>query len=140
MINIKDYVKGLFDDIPQSKDKESIMEEIILNLEEKVQDLIDAGKSEEDAINKSIVDFGDIGEIKNDLMMASGAEPSKVVVRRNYANRLGFALCGSALLIGLMFFINYTTSWDHPWFVYPTFAILWWPLAMFFSWLNHKDK
>ena len=64
MITIKDYVEGLFGDIPDSTEKENIKQEIILNLEEKVQDLTEAGKAEEDAINKAIVDFGDIDEIK----------------------------------------------------------------------------
>ena len=142
MITIKDYVEGLFKDIPDSKEKEDIKNEIMLNLEEKVQDLVDAGKAEEDAINKSIVEFGDITEIKMNLMQQRGAAPVKKASKVNYANRMWFSIWGSLLIIGLCFFINYTTnSWDvYTWFVFPTFAILWWPLAMFFSWLNHREK
>jgi len=140
MITIRDYVEGLFSDIPDSQEKENIKNEIILNLEEKVQDLVDAGKAEEDAINKSIVEFGDISEIKNNLSGAAKKTSTKNSSSVNYANRMWFSIWGAAMIIGLCFFINYTTSWSHPWFVYPTFGILWWPLATFFSWLNHKKK
>ena len=142
MITIKDYVEGLFKGIPDSQDKENIKNEIILNLEEKVQDLMDKGKAEEDAINKSIVEFGDISEIKMNLLAESNTTSSKKTNSINYANRMWFSVWGSLLIIGLAFFVNYTTdSWDiYTWFVYPTFAVLWWPLSMFFSWLNHREK
>jgi len=141
MITIKDYVEGLFREIPDSQEKENIKNEIILNLEEKVQDLMESGKAEEDAINKSIVEFGDITEIKMNLLAESGSVQTKKVSKVNYANRMWFSIWGAILIIGLFFFINYTTSWYvHPWFVYPTFAVLWWPLATFFSWLNHRQK
>ncbi len=32
MITIKDYVEGLFDDVPDSTEKDNIKQEIILNL------------------------------------------------------------------------------------------------------------
>lgn len=141
MITIKDYVEGLFKDVPDSNEKDNIKNEIILNLEEKVQDLMDSGKAEEDAINKSIVDFGDISEIKMNLMSASSPVKPIKVSKTNYTNNMWFSIWGAALIIGLLFFINYTTSWHvHPWFVYPTFGVLWWPLATIFAWLNHRQK
>ena len=44
-----------------------------------------------------------------------------------------FSATASLLLIAFFFTINFVTSWSHPWFIYPAFAVLWWPLAMFFS-------
>ena len=44
-----------------------------------------------------------------------------------------FSAAGSLLIVAFLFFINYITSWGHPWFIYPTFAVLWWPLSMFFA-------
>lgn len=140
MITIKDYVEGLFRDIPDSEEKENIKQEIILNLEEKVQDLTESGKAEEDAVNKAIVDFGDIEEIKKDLMKASGGIKEPPRKKTNYVNNLWFSIWGSALIIGLVVFINYYYSPHTIWFVYPTFAVLWWPLAMFFTWLNNRKK
>lgn len=43
------------------------------------------------------------------------------------------SLIGSSLTIALLVFVNYLTSWNYPWFLFPSFAILWWPLAMFFG-------
>ncbi len=140
MITIKDYIEGLFKDVPESSERENIKNEIILNLEEKVQDLMDNGKSEEDAINKSIVEFGDINEIKMQLMGAAVPAPKKKENKTNYANNMWFSIWGALLIIAFLFFINYTTSWGYPWFIYPTFGVLWWPLASFFVWLNHRQK
>ena len=46
---------------------------------------------------------------------------------------------GSLLIVSFFFVVNYTTSWGHPWFIYPTFAVLWWPLSMYFA-SNRKFK
>jgi hypothetical protein len=43
------------------------------------------------------------------------------------------SLVGSAATIALFVFTNYVTSWSYPWFLYPSFAIVWWPLAAFFG-------
>ena len=137
MITIKEHVEGLFKDIPDSREKEDITSEIILNLDEKVQDLIAEGKAEEDAINKSIVDFGDATEIRNSLMPQGVVKMTKNI---NYANRMWFSVWASALIIGLFLFINIYTSPSVIWFVYPTFAILWWPLTAVFSWLNNRTQ
>ncbi len=103
-MKINDYVENLFADVPDSREKSDIVQEIILNLEEKVQDLMEQGKDEEDAINKAIVDFGDISEIKRNLPYAS--TNSIKVDKTNYVNNLLFSLCGAALIIGLCVFIN----------------------------------
>lgn len=139
MITIKEYVEGLFREVPDSQDKENIIQEIILNLEEKVQDLMEQGKTEEDAINKSIVDFGDVSEIRKDLLLSADryhVKKNKI----NYTNNLWFSIWGSVLIIGLFLFINFYYTPKIIWFVYPVFALLWWPLAMFFIWLNNRKK
>jgi len=64
MTAIGKHVERLFREIEDSQEKKEILEEIIFNLQEKVSDLMNDGKSEEDAINKAIVDFGDIDDIK----------------------------------------------------------------------------
>lgn len=40
------------------------------------------------------------------------------------------AVVTSFILIGTAFMINYLTSWAHPWFVYPAFGLLWWPISV----------
>lgn len=135
MKKIRSHVEEWFKDIPDSEAKEAMKEEIVQNLEEKVQDLIRKGKAEEDAINKAIVDFGDIADIKEEL----GGGPHGHSRRNRYGIHLGFSIWGSVLIIGLMIFINFYTSPDTIWFVYPTFGVLWWPLTMFYRWLANKQ-
>ncbi len=56
---------------------------------------------------------------------------SLIFAGRNWAKT--FSLIGSLLIILLLFFTNYFTSWGHPWFLYPSFAVICWPLAVFFG-------
>lgn len=56
--------------------------------------------------------------------------------KRNSAKML--SLVGSFLTIALLFLTNYLTSWSYPWFLYPSAAILWWPLGVFFGAKNYK--
>lgn len=146
MITIQEYVERMFKNIPENDQTSGIKQEIIQNLQEKVVDLIDSGKDEEDAINKAIVEFGDFEEIKGELELETA--PSEVVQERENAeykykkttNAFLFALCGSGIFIALMIFINMYYSPGIIWFVYPVFAIIWWPLAMFFRWLNRRSR
>jgi hypothetical protein len=132
MKNLDNFVDKQFRKIPHSEQRENIMKDIKQNLEEKVLDLIKQGKSEEDAINKAIVEFGDMEDIKKEL--AANQPPKKEKARI----QLGFSICGSILIIALFLFINFYYTPNVIWFVYPTFAVLWWPLVMFFWWYSIK--
>lgn len=132
MKKLINHVDELFKDVPESEEKKAIMQEVLQNLEEKVWDLKAQGKEEEDAINKAIVDFGDIEEIKKELGVI---QPVK---KNNAKINLGFSIWGSLLIILLTMFINFYYSPHTIWFVFPTFAVLWWPLCMYFRWLKTK--
>jgi Uncharacterized protein involved in biosynthesis of c-type cytochromes len=132
MKNLDNFVNQQFRKIPYSEQKENIMKDIKQNLEEKVIDLMKQGKSEEDAINKVIVEFGDMEDIKKEL---GGNQPT---TKEKARIQLGFSICGSILIIALFLFINLYYTPGVIWFVYPIFAILWWPLAMFFWWYSRK--
>jgi hypothetical protein len=136
MKRIEEYVERNFEDIPDSECKEQLKQEILQNLNEKVFDLMQQGKTEEDAENKTIVEFGDIEDIKQELK--NGFIVDKLLTNNKYALQLGFSIWGSALIIALVLFINFYYSPSVLWFIYPTFGILWWPLAMFFRWLKYK--
>lgn len=43
------------------------------------------------------------------------------------------SLIGSVLCVAFFFLLNYLTSWSYPWFLYPSFAVVWWPLSVFFA-------
>jgi hypothetical protein len=55
----------------------------------------------------------------------------RAVTNRRYA--VGFSVVGSLVSILLFVFINYSTSGGFPWFIYPTFAVLWWPMGVIFA-------
>ncbi|KAB8130729.1 hypothetical protein F9U64_13945 [Gracilibacillus oryzae] len=136
MKKIRDYVDYLFKDIPESEKKDAVKEEVIQNLEEKVWDLMDQGKEEEDAVNKAIVEFGDIEDLKQELGSKPPIKKKKNMTKIN----LGYSVWGSALIIAMFVFMNFYYSPNVIWFVYPTFAVVWWPLTMYFRWLRTKEN
>ena len=138
MKKLTQHVNDLFKDVPESKQKEVVMQEVLQNLEEKVWDLISQGKAEEDAINKAIVDFGDIDDLKKELgisAVTTGVQSGKT---KNARLNLEYSIWGSVLIIALLVFINFYYSPRVIWFVYPTFGVLWWPLTMYYVWSKAK--
>ena len=133
MKSIQNYVEKLFKEVHESPEKKEIIEEIKMNLEEKVSDLMKEGKSEEDAVNKAIVDFGDIDEIKKELIQKQSGMELKLA-----GLRLGYSIWGTVLLTAFFCFINWYFSPDVIWCVFPIFGVLWWPLTMFFGWLKRR--
>ncbi|MDD1501348.1 permease prefix domain 1-containing protein [Lysinibacillus sp. CNPSo 3705] len=132
MKKIKNHIDELFKDIPRNKETEMVKQEIIQNLEEKVFYLMEQGKEQEDAINKAIVEFGDIEDLKKELGVK---EPEK----KNMSKlNLEFSIWGSGLIIVFFIFINLYYTPNIIWAIYPIFAILWWPLTMYFVWSRKK--
>lgn len=101
-------------------------------------DLVAQGKEEEDAVNKAIVEFGNIDEIKSELGVYNVNRDGDGKRIERAKIDLNFSIWGSILIIALMVFINLYYSPSTIWFVYPTFAILWWPLSMFYRWRKLK--
>ena len=63
--------------------------------------------------------------------------PIAVIFAGRHSMKL-FSLVGSLISIALFFTVNYLTSWDYPWFLFPSFAILWWPFAVFWGKRHYK--
>jgi hypothetical protein len=136
MKTIQEHVDALFREIPDSERKETLKKEIVENLQEKVSDLIAQGKAEEDAINRAIVEFGDISDIRDELRVQQ-----ELPLRKNSAGlQLGFSIIGSLLIIGLVLFINLYVTPGFLWCIFPIFGVLWWPLAMFFRWIKFRRQ
>ena len=133
-MKIREYVEEIFQSVPESDEKRGLLNELIADAEEKAADLMAAGKAEEDAVNKALVELGDLSEIKLSLM---GIAP-RHVPRRNLNNLL-YSVLGSLLIIALILFINLYYSPNTIWFVYPLFGIVWWPLSTLLYYLNHRD-
>lgn len=49
------------------------------------------------------------------------------VSNRSYS--IGFSLIGSLIIILFFVFINYSTGMSFPWFIFPAYAALWWPIV-----------
>jgi hypothetical protein len=45
----------------------------------------------------------------------------------------GFAIAGSLITILFFAIVNHTTGSSFPWFIFPSFAVLWWPLSIIFA-------
>lgn len=133
---IRQYIEEMFRGVPDSEEKQSLLHELIADAEEKAADLMADGKTEEDAVNKALVELGDLSEIKLSLM---GASPRQTGGLRKMKNNLLYSVAGSALIIALFMFINLYYTPRTIWFVYPAFGVIWWPLSMLLYYLNHKE-
>ncbi|MFD2628116.1 hypothetical protein [Oceanobacillus kapialis] len=54
-----------------------------------------------------------------------------LVLLETRAKTIGVALAGSLSIILYYICLNAFLGTQHPWFIYPAFALLWWPLAVY---------
>ncbi len=137
-MKIRQHIEEMFQGVPDSEEKQSLLNEMIADAEEKAADLMAEGKPEEDAVNKALVELGDLSEIKMTLMGASPRRSGPGGQHKN-RNNLLYSVIGSLLIIGLMLFINLYYTPRAIWFVYPAFGVIWWPLSTLLYYLNHKE-
>jgi len=57
---------------------------------------------------------------------------------RNKTADIVFSLTGSLIIILFFSFINFTTKSKFPWFIFPAFGVLWWPISIIFG--KHTGK
>lgn len=135
MSKIEAHITKLFRDIPDSRDKTDMMQEISRNLYEKVDDLMEQGKTEDEAVQITIEDFGDdINEIRKELV---GGE--ELLKTKNLGLSFAFSVWGGLLISALVIFINLYYTPHIIWFVFPVFVVAWWPLLLFFHWSEKKS-
>jgi hypothetical protein len=135
MNEIETHINKLFATITDSKRKQELKQEITQNLNDKVADLESKGQSRDQAVKKAIEDFGEIEDLKKEL-----ENSAKITKGKNAGLSLAFSVWGAILIIGLFLFINFYYTPSFIWFVFPTFAILWWPMAMYFRWLKMNKE
>lgn len=134
MKKIETHISRLFRDIPDSKRKTEMMLEINQDLSDKVSDLISQGQTEDEAVRSTIEDFGDIDDIKIELVGSA-----QLMENKNLGLSLGFSIWGGVIITALFLFTNLYYTPEHIWFVYPVFAVIWWPMSMFFYWFSQKS-
>lgn len=138
-MTVKQYVENQFKRIQESEEKQLVMEDLITSMNDRVQDLIEQGKSVEDAVNKAIVDFGDLEEIKSGLSIIQN-NSNEILMLRKYKSAFEFSLGGFLLISALVAFINFQYNSGHAWFIYVIFGVSWWPLVMFFRYKNRIGR
>lgn len=138
MKRIKNFVKNTFKDVPKDK-REEIIKKVTEVLMEKVEDLIENGLSEQEAIDRAVMEFG----TAEDYFQPEG----KITVFRkrlksikHYRNDTIFSITGALIIIGMLIFANLYYAPKVIWFVLPTLAVLWWPLAVIYNFLNKKEN
>ena len=135
MNEIITYVEKAFENVTESERKTEMVDELVGRIEDSAHMWMDNGKEREDAINKAIVEFGDLSELIMELM----GEPHN----KNFnapKNALWFSIVGSIIFIALAVFINLYYSPRYIWYIYPAFAVIWWPLSVFFFGNWRKGK
>lgn len=137
MKRIKNFVKNTFKDLPK-EEREKVVGTVIITLTEKVEDLVEQGLTIDEAIDKTVIEFGTIEDY---------IEPSEKKTRfkslktlGNYRNDLYLSIFGSMIIVGIMIYINLAFSDELLWFVVPAIAILWWPLIIFYRLLNKIES
>ena len=100
-MKLRDHVENLFKEIPRSNRKSSIMDEIMENLTDKVNDLIESGMEESDAIILALDEFGEIDEIKDVLMEQEFTRHYKSSIAKK---RFEYSILGSILIVSSVLF------------------------------------
>jgi hypothetical protein len=137
MNKIKSFVSNLLKGLLNDEDKKELIEILTMSLEEKVDDLVEQGTPVDEAINRSINEFGDA----SDLMEAYPEIVKKRETIRNRKNQFWFSVWGYLIISGLAIFINFAFFEffsQFLWFVIILIALLFWPFTMLYRYLQVK--
>ena len=106
MTNIEKFVNDLFKNIKITNELESQKNELVDNLQDKYNELIQSGMTENDAQNKVINDFGSIEEFRNEFGLIELNQKNKL--RRS--KKIIITICTVTLIALLMFTYQYYRS------------------------------
>ena len=135
---IRKFIKRLFKDQPPQKNTEIYLLE---RLEEKVEDLKESGLSEKEAIDQTIMEFGDADDYYLPSLDKEKKRYQRYKTVKHYVNDLVFSSLASLLIIIILVLVNILYLNDlGAWSAVASAAILFWPLSIFYRWLNHRLK
>jgi len=132
MNKIKHFVSKLLKDYFNEDDKKELIEILTLSLEEKVEDLVEQGTPVDEAIEKSIQEFGNMDDILNAYPEKQKKQKVLLQARRS---QFFFSLFGYILIVGLAVFFNLTFFdffGQKYWFVVVAIGVFFWPLVMLY--------
>lgn len=79
MDTIMSYLETMFAKLPKTPEVEQIKQELSMNMEEKYHELINLGKTENEAIGTVISEFGNIDELMEELGYAVEEEAERAL-------------------------------------------------------------
>ena len=138
MKKIENFVKHTFKDIPK-QGKAEVVKSVTESLIEKVEDLIEKGLKEQEAIDKTVVEFGTVEDYFENFEKQEKKKKRQKTIN-HYKNDLLFSVVGSVIIISIILFVNLTYLPYTLWFVIPSVGILFWPLSILYNLLNKKEN
>lgn len=131
MNKIKRFVSKLLKGYFNDQDKKELIEILTTSLEEKVEDLIEQGTPVEEAIDRSIKEFGSTEDVLD--AFSDQASVLKTQAKKKRMSQLSFSIFSYFIIVGLTVFINLTFIdffKEFLWFVIVAIALLFWPAVM----------
>jgi len=138
MNKIKQFVTNLLKGYFTDEDKKELIHNLTTSLEEKVEDLVESGTPVDQAIERSIQEFGSASDVLE-------AFPDKEKKRRlSIAQRKSqwlFSIFGYLAIVGIALFFNLsflTFFGNILWFIVVAIGTLFWPGAMAYRYFVSK--
>jgi len=138
MKKLENFVKNTFKNYPKD-DRERLIQSITEMLTEKVEDLMEKGMSEQEAIDKAVMEFGTLEDYEDNPKKIERKLKTRRTIKQ-YKYDIFFSIGGSLIIIGMLIYIDLQfTATNVVWFVIPALAVLWWPLATIYRYLLKKE-
>lgn len=134
MKRIRNFVKNTFKHYPK-EERDHLIETITEMLVEKVEDLIEKGYSLEEAIDKTVIEFGNAEDFDPEEKTRKRFKMKNLA---HYRNDIVFSIVAILIIIGILAYINFLST-DLIWFGIPALALLFWPLSTIYRYLNKKS-
>ena len=137
MNKIKSFISKLLKDYFNDEDKKELINMLTISLQEKVDDLVEQGTPIDEAIERSIQEFGDT----EDVLSAFPSSKQKAVLKQKRKSQFIFSVFGYLIIVGLAIFVNFTFLPFFGrilWFVIVCLGLLFWPITMLYRYLIIK--
>ena len=97
METIKNYLENMFSHLPNTPEVQKAKYELYQMMEDKYNELISEGKSDNEAIGIVISEFGNLDELADSLGIKSFVDPSQAMPAANTLSRESHCLWSAAL-------------------------------------------
>lgn len=137
MKQIINFVKNTFKNLPKDEGRDEIILSVTETLLEKVEDLVESGLSEQEAIDKTVLEFGGADDYQERVEKKEKKE-KRLKTLNHYRNDLLFSIVSVVIIIGVLVYVNLYWFSGTLWFVIPALGLLFWPLSVLYHLLNKR--